>query len=501
MSVSLDSSSRLIDGRIFAICLAFLCAGLIATGALIEQQPFVAAAAILTIPATIFVCARPESAVPLALFVIYSNAAVVAVRFHGVPAIAAALAPAPLAIPLFYNIVLRRRPIVVTPVLPWIVAYIGWQLICALFSRDPDTSLDGVKGNVLEGLLMYVLVTNVVRTPQVLRMAVWALVAAGAFMGSVSVYQQATRSFDSDFGGFGQVSGGRGFKVAHGHGVVQQRRLSGPIGEKNRYAQVMLMLIPLALSRFWTERTRPLRLLALGAAVFCGMGCALTFSRSGALAFVLMLVVGLGLRFISRRQIVTLAAGGLLLLLAVPQYRTRLATIPTAMGIFGSSSAGQEEPDGAIRGRATEMLAAGRIAVHHPIFGVGPDLSGTYTREFGRVGGLRALEGDRESHCMYLEIPAETGFPGLLLFSGMLTTSIYTLLRARQLTIGSNRELEQTVSGFLLALTGYLVMGVFLHMSYIRYFWLMLAMADACNYVAQTSTTAGPEAASMEAIV
>lgn len=486
MSALPDSALFRIDGRLAAIGLAFLCAGLIAVGAMIEQQPMIAAAALLAIPAAILVFTRPESAVPIVLFVIYSNAAVVAVRFHGVPAIGAMLVPAPLVIPLFYNIVLLRQPIVVTPVLPWTLSFVGWQLICALFSADSEASVEGVLGTVLEGLLLYILITNVVRTPQVMRMGVWALMAAGAFMGGVSVYQQATHSFDSNVGGFGQVSEGRGFKVTEGRAVVQQRRLCGPIGEQNRYAQVMLMLIPLALSRFMTERANGPRLLALGAAALIALGCGLTFSRSGAIAFVLMLVVGLAVRFVSSRQILAVFLGGLLLLLVVPQYRTRLATVPTAFGIFGTA-AGAEEPDGAIRGRATEMLAAARMAIDHPVFGVGPDMSGTYTREYGQVGGLRALEGPRETHCLFLEVAAETGLPGLLLFLGMLSASILSLLRIRRQIGGNNRELEQTVSGFLLALTGYLTMGIFLHMSYIRYFWLMLGMADACNFVVQTS--------------
>ena len=170
------------------------------------------------------------------------------------------------------------------------------------------------------------------------------------------------------------------------------------------------------------------------------------------------------------------------------------------MGIFGTPSVGQAEPDGAIRGRATEMLAAARIAIDHPILGVGPDLSGSYTREYSQVGGLRTLDGPRESHCMFLEIPAETGLPGMILFLGILATSIFTLLRIRQLVIGRHHELEQTVSSFLLALTGYLVMGVFLHMSYIRYFWLILALADACNYVVQTSASDASEPTVLEAI-
>ncbi len=486
MSAFPDSASLRIDGRFAAIGLAFLCAGLIAVGAMIERQPIIAAAALLAVPAATFVFARPDSAVPIVLFVIYSNAAVVAVRFHGVPAIGAMLVPAPLAIPLFYNIVMLRLPIVVTPVLPWILSFVGWQLVCALFSVDSEKSINGVLATVLEGLLLYILITNVVRTPQVMRMGVWALMAAGAFMGGVSVYQQATRSFDSNLGGFGQVSEGPGFQVAEGRAVVRQRRLCGPIGEQNRYAQVMMMLIPLALSRFMTERANGPRLLAMGAAGLIALGCGLTFSRSGAIAFVLMLMVGMAVRFVSSRQIMAVFLGGLLLLLVVPQYRTRLATVPTVLGIFGTA-AGAEEPDGSMRGRATEMLAAARIAIDHPLLGVGPDLSATYTRAYGQVGGLRALDGPRETHCLFLEVAAETGLPGLVLFLGMLSASILSLLRVRRQTKGHNRELEQTVSGFLLALTGYLTMGIFLHMSYIRYFWLMLGMADACNFVVQTS--------------
>jgi len=487
MLKTLNNPAVRMDGRRVVAVLLLLCAGLIAVGAIMEGQPLVALAAVGAVPGAVFVLGKPDSAIPVVLFLIYSNAVVVAVRFHGVPSIAAMLVPAPLVIPLFYNIFLRRQVVVIAPALPWIVAFVSWQLVSALFSQVPGKALDGVLSTVFEGLMLYVLITNVVRSTGNLRTGVWALIAAGTMMGSLSVYQQATRSFDSDFGGFAQLSQGEGFEVEDGHGTARQRRLAGPVGEQNRYAQVMLMLIPLALSRFWIERRVELRSVALLAGVAIAMGCALTFSRSGAIGFVLMLIVGMTLKFVSPRQVSMLGIGGLLILLAVPQYRTRLMTVPTAFGIFGASSTA-EEPDGAIRGRATEMLAAGRMAIDHPVFGVGPDLSGEYTREYGQVGGLRALEGPRETHCMFLEIPAETGLPGILLFLRMLAGTILSALRARFQISSLGRELAQTVSAFLLAITGYLVVGIFLHMSYVRYFWLMLAMTDAATCVARTAS-------------
>lgn len=482
MTAISDNSSFRMDGRIAAFSLGLLCAGMIAVGAAMEHQLVIAGAALLAVPAAIVLFVRPDLAVPVVLFVMYSNAAVVAVRFHGVPAITAMLVPAPLLIPFICNVLLRQQSVVVTSALPWILLFVGWQMLCAMVSTDSGKSIDGVLGTVLEGLLIYLLITNVVRTPQVMKTAIWGLVAAGAFMGSISVYQQATGSFHTNVGGFGQVTQDNGFDVATGGTIKQQRRLCGPIGEQNRYAQVMLMLIPLALARALSEKTNGLRLLALAAAALTAMGCGLTFSRSGAIAFVLMLLLGLALRFVSRRQVTVVFLGGLLLLLIIPQYRTRLATIPSALGLF-ETSARAEEPDGAVLGRATEMLAAVRMAIDHPIFGVGPDLSGTFTREYGQLGGLRALAGDRETHCLYLEVAAETGLPGFLLFIGMLSASIRSLLRIRRQNCGDQPELEATVAGFLLALTGYLSMGLFLHMSYARYFWLMLAMADACTAV------------------
>ncbi|GAB5443922.1 MAG: hypothetical protein Fues2KO_42710 [Fuerstiella sp.] len=486
------------DGRLVAIVLATACAGLTAAGAFLAGQPLIAVGALLVLPIAAMGLRYPESSLPLVLFLIYSNAVVVAVRFHGVPSVAAMLVPVPLLIPFLYHVLLLRGPFVVGPALPWLLAFVGWQLISVMFSRMPQLATEGLVTTICEGLLLYLLLTNVIRTPRTLKISVWSLIAAGAFMGSVSVYQQATRSFDSNLGGFGQLSDGRGFEVADGRGTVRQRRMSGPIGEKNRYAQIMLMLFPLAMSRVWVAQQLSLRGTAVWAALMIGAGATLTFSRSGAVAFVLMLGVAVMLRVVTRRQVALLALGGLVVLLAIPQYRVRLATIPAAIGLL-DSSASQEEPDGAMRGRATEMLAAARMAVDHPLFGVGPDCSGHYTREYGQAGGLRHLEGARESHCMYVELPAENGVPGMLIFLGMLAVSLGSLVRGRnrlqrmsQFTVPEGEqfvdsalqnELDQTAAALLLAMTAYLVMGIFLHMSYVRYFWIMLAMVDACTLV------------------
>ena len=44
------------------------------------------------------------------------------------------------------------------------------------------------------------------------------------------------------------------------------------------------------------------------------------------------------------------------------------------------------------------MLAAGRVWVDHPLLGVGADSFGLYSRQYGQMGGLRALEGIGPEH-------------------------------------------------------------------------------------------------------
>ncbi len=74
---------------------------------------------------------------------------------------------------------------------------------------------------------------------------VGVLVIAGVFMAALSVFQELTQAHDNNFFGFAQVSEG-GFDVGEGDDAVVRQRLAGPIGEQNRYAQVLLMVVPLA---------------------------------------------------------------------------------------------------------------------------------------------------------------------------------------------------------------------------------------------------------------
>ena len=100
-------------------------------------------------------------------------------------------------------------------------------------------------------------------------------------------------------------------------------------------------------------------------------------------------------------------------------------------------------------------------------------------------------EGDRFAHSLYLEIAAQNGIPGLICFLAIVVVTLRELLLARRLCAARYPQLANMASGFFLAIVVYLSTGLFLHLTYARYFWLILALAAAAAYVARKVASSG----------
>lgn len=418
-----------------------------------------------------------EIATLAVVFLLYSNAPAVAVQFHGVPFIIGAMVVLPLFIPLTYYVVLRREPLVGSPALPFILLFLIVGVVSAILSGNPRIS----QGKVLEecqGVALFLLVSNAVRTAATLRRVIWTLLLVGSLLGAISLHQQVTGSFDKDYGGFGQARN-EGFEVETDQGVVSQPRLSGPMGEKNRYAQIMIMLVPLGFIQYLGGRTFRSRTLALLATALTSLGFALAFSRGAAAGFALALGVSTLMGYVKPRHLVLAALAAVLTLTVFPQYRERLLSLTTLVTAMSETQDAHERPDSAIRGRFTEMQAAARVFADHPLFGVGPGMFKFYAEEYGNEGGLKMLEGPRQAHNLYLGIAADMGAPGLVCFLGMVFVTIRSLGRARRRCMKADPMMADMAAGFLLTIVTFLATGMSSNFSFTRYFWLMLGLATA----------------------
>ena len=417
-------------------------------------------------------------------FILWANLAVVATRFHGVPQIVGSAVILLLAVPLARYILVERQPLAVTPVLPLVFIFLAALLLSAALSKDPGVSRAPVVLYLTEGLLLFLIVSNAVRTTATLSRVLWVLILAASFMGTLSVYQELTHTYGNDYAGLAQVEGygtGGGFNVAPADSQqkILRPRLGGPLGSKNRYAQILAAVLPLALIRAFGERTRRRRLAAAGGSLLIVGGLLLSFSRGAAVAVFLTLLLMALLRELRLRQLlVALAVITGVVLLAVPDYVTRLRSLQGVTAL--SSTDSSQRPDTALTGRQTENLAAWNTFLDHPVVGVGPGVYfKEYSREYGNRLGVRYLHSERRGHSLYLELAADTGLVGLSAFMAMVGTALVLLYRHAKRLRGHDPQGAMVASSLFFGLFAYLACGMFLHLSYQRYFWALLGLASA----------------------
>ncbi len=482
----LTTNDQVLIGMAFLAALGGIAAGLIAADSAIIAVALASAAFL-----AVAIILRPDLATLTTLFILYTNAAVIAVRFHDLPLFAGAAVPLLLVAPLARDLIVRRLPVIAPPMLGWMIALLVLHLVSALFSIDLVRAWDAIVVYAIEGIGLYFLLVNVIRTPEMVRQATWVLLAAGALVSIPSIHQDLTNNYSSNYFGFAQASNAAfGTGVSTLAGEVEQVRLAGSIGESNRFAQVLLMLVPLGIYRAIAEKTTLLRATAGIMTTIITLGTVLTFSRGAAIGFVLLLISLAVLRMVRWRHLALIGLAFVLVLAAFPQYVQRITSI-VEVGALLDPDASRSQVGGAILSRTTEVLAAGLTMVDHPLLGVGPGLFPIYYEEYASEVGLRVLEGaTRESHNLYFGIGAELGVIGLGIFLLIGLLAFQMIFKARRLSLHTRPDLERLTTPFGLSLMTYYVTGMFLHLSFARFFWLMLAVASAAAIITIRETTA-----------
>ena len=66
----------------------------------------------------------------------------------------------------------------------------------------------------------------------------------------------------------------------------------------------------------------------------------------------------------------------------------------------------------------------------------------------------------------------------------VLLVTLWELAKARRKWIGRRTDLANMATAFSLSVVTYMTTGIFLHLSYARYFWLIMALAGAAAAMA-----------------
>ncbi len=191
--------------------------------------------------------------------------------------------------------------------------------------------------------------------------------------------------------GFGQLDGTSPLDEINPE--REQHRLTGPIGEQNRFAQVLAVLIPLAAGLAIAAPARQ-RWLYWIATLLIFAGVVLTFSRGAMVALVLVMPFALMFGFLRLRHLVVAAICGAVLIavlpfvIAMPYLAERVASIgQVVLQSAGLAPGGFRNADGASRGRVTAMKATGLLFLDHPLLGAGPGMTPEYYAEYAQLVG------------------------------------------------------------------------------------------------------------------
>jgi putative inorganic carbon (hco3(-)) transporter len=428
------------------------------------------------------VARRPDLATLAVLVLLYSNAAVVGVRHHGLPFAVTSALPVLLLAPLAHHWLVRREPVRFGIAGPLLVAFGVLHVVSAVASTDISTSVAATLTYLTNGLALYLLIVNVLRTEHLVRRATLAVVGVGSFLGLVSWVHGLISSWpETRLFGFSEIV--RGDLVAsvdwESYFSVQypasELRAAGPIGESNFYAFVLVLLLPYALAFAVAPRDRLERLVGVLALPCLLAGVVVTYSRGAAIVIGVVATVLAVVGLVPRRSLVGVAFGGVALFALVPELARRMMRLATAPQLLlgGSPDGG----DAAVTGRYSEMVSAAHAWADNPLLGLGP---GTFPDNYQRYAqelGFFVHEGPREAHNLYLQFAAELGTPGLLLLLALLFVLLRHLLARRRLTT-SRPDRAFTVAG--IAVVGVVaVNGVFLHLAFARYLWLHVALIAA----------------------
>jgi len=364
----------------------------------------------------------------------------------------------------------RNLPVTrITPELVGIFALGLLIVVLAPFSIWMGGAIGMFKDLYVKVMLIFLLMINVLTSARRIERLTWLMVIASGYIGFRAVLDYAR--------GVNLVENGR-----------VKGAVSGIFGNPNDLALNMVSVLPLAL--FIAMRPGPSgrRLFAAGSAVFMLGATIASHSRSGALGLVSMTIVLV--YFAIRRRPGIVLGGALAMAVALPlvpsSYWERLESITDqSKDLTGSREA-----------RQTLLRESTQAFLENPLTGVGAG-------QFKNWNPKGRAEPWHESHDVFLQVAAELGIGGLVLFvfliarAGLSVASTRTMLRRVRLASAPSRarrpsakpvphlerdeceSLDAHSAAMAASLTGWLVCALFASVAYNWTFYYLLALAVA----------------------
>lgn len=352
------------------------------------------------------------------------------------------------------SLLLRDRPVLAIAA----VLFVAWAAASRLWATDIGAA-GGAAQRLVMGVVLVFVVFTAIREPKHIN---WILASylAGAFLSALV--------------GIGQTPPDRGYDSTQG-------RLGGAFEDPNELAAILVPAVAFAAFALAAVRGAFVRVaLVLGTLIF-SIALFLTESRGGliglAVTFVVALVLAGRLRPQAFAVVLIVSALGVsyYTLVAPPESLTRLTEFSASGGT----------------GRTDLWSIGGEMIRDHPLVGVGlanfqivEPIYASGTINLPSVAFI--VDTPKVAHNTYLEVLAELGLIGLVLFIVIVLSALRLALRSiRDFASAGDVRSEILARGFVVGLCGMLTSYVFISAQFEKQLWLLLGVAAALSAVAR----------------
>jgi O-antigen ligase len=357
------------------------------------------------------------------------------------------------------------------PQLLVIGALLLWLTATGVWSERPGVVWEDLVFWCLPALLMIV-VSTAVDTPHRVRAVCAAFVVGALLSVLVGIIE-------------GSLTG-----AADAIDTAVEGRFASARNDPNDLAAGLVAAIALAAGAIGSTRNGLARALLMIAIPLLVLGLAATQSRGGMVsalvAIVAALVVAKGRRVHVTFAILAIAAIGAFALATTPGALERVTNL-----------------DNGGNGRTELWTMAWKMTGDYPVAGVGlnqfRDHSADYVREPGNLENAELIvESPHIVHNVYLQLLAEAGIVGLVLFLAVAIMSLVASIRALRLAReAGRRDLTSLAEGIVVAQVGMLAAAFFLSIGNDFRLWLLLGLGPALFAAVRSSTRAADPAASL----
>jgi O-antigen ligase len=428
----------------------------------------VAGAGLVIIAAGVVVLSLPLLGLAAIVFVVATNASENLIEYFDLPSPAKLMLPAALLL-LGYRWVGRgERPLIDPRATLLLGGYAALMLLSTPFALDWNGTM-GAFSDFLKDATVALLIVAFFSRPRAMPVLFGTLFSAALFICTLSLYKHVFGDVTEDYYGFARTD-------------IYTSRIQGPLPDPNYFGSFLIVYSIPAMYYLLYARSILLRWLGaygVGVIIACIF---LTQSRGTLVAMVAM--AGVAVLLFDRRVALRMAV--IVTLIGLASATVLSEQLVERYGTILTVTDADTAQDKSVQGRLAQWIVAANLFLDHPILGIGAGNYNVPFQDYSLDLGLMFRNGkDRAAHSLYLEVLAERGLVGFAWFTAILASVALGVRRAMaSATAPGLQSLRGRCLCLGVGLAGYFTAMLFLHESFPRMMWMLVAIAIALPRIA-----------------